>query len=250
MLERKPECFRKREKMNIPAVTREEMIEIDRLMIEEYGISLLQMMENAGRNLAELCRRMLGGKAYGKRILILCGSGNNGGGGMVAARHLSNWGAGVSVAIAGKRSSLKDAPAHQLRSLEKMSVNMTQIPSDQHYDLILDALIGYGLTGPPRKPIANWIDWMNNQKASKISLDIPSGLDANTGKPLGVCVCADATLTLALPKVGLMTAETRRYTGDLYLGDISVPPQILKEVGFEDTPIFKKDAIIPIDIND
>jgi len=128
--------------MKIPAVTREQMIEIDRLMIKDYDISLLQMMENAGRNLAELSRRLLDGTVSEKRVLVFCGSGNNGGGGMAAARHLSNWGAAVEVTLATERHKLKDEPAHQLRILEKMQVSITGKPSGKNFDLIIDALIG------------------------------------------------------------------------------------------------------------
>ena len=101
--------------MIIPALSTEQMVEVDRLMIEEYGIELIQMMENAGRNLAELSRRTLGGDISGRRIALLCGAGNNGGGGMVAARHLHNWGAEVFVQFVGDPVRIKDIPAQQLR---------------------------------------------------------------------------------------------------------------------------------------
>jgi NAD(P)H-hydrate epimerase len=97
--------------MKIPVLTTEQMIEVDRLMIEEYGILLIQMMENAGRNLAEQARRMVGGELTGRRIVVLCGRGNNGGGGMVAARHLNNRGAMVEVVLAGDPAGLKEVPA-------------------------------------------------------------------------------------------------------------------------------------------
>ena len=97
---------------NMPGVTREQMVEVDRLMIEEYGITLMQIMENAGRTLAEFTSILLGGAVKGKRIAVLCGGGNNGGGGMAAARHLVNWGADVRVALAVPAVKLKSAPAH------------------------------------------------------------------------------------------------------------------------------------------
>jgi len=231
-------------KKNVPVVTRTQMIEVDRRMIEEYGISLLQMMENAGRNLAELSRRRFGGPVNGRRILVICGGGNNGGGGMAAARHLANRGAVVTVALAVGANTLKGAPLHQLQTLRKMKVTLIDSLPEQRFDLLLDALIGYGLKGAPRDQYANWINWINSQDALKISLDIPSGLDADTGVAPGACVQADATLTLALPKAGMMAKETQKYIGDLYLGDISVPPRLLEEMGISSGQIFGEDSIV------
>lgn len=106
----------------IPAITTQQMIEVDRLMIAEYGIRLVQMMENAGRNLAELSRRLLDGELSGKRIAVLCGGGNNGGGGMAAARHLHNRGAEVELVVAAPPDRIKDEPARQVRTLAKMGI--------------------------------------------------------------------------------------------------------------------------------
>jgi len=108
--------------MSLPALTAAQMAEVDRLMIDEYGILLIQMMENAGRNLAELARRMLDGKLAGRKIVALCGAGNNGGGGMVAARHLHNRGADVSVKFVGDAARLKEIPAHQWRILQALGL--------------------------------------------------------------------------------------------------------------------------------
>src|SRR5215207_5208769 len=102
----------------MPVLTTGQMIEVDRLMIEEWGITLIQMMENAGRHLAELARHQLGGTAKDSSVVVLCGTGNNGGGGMAAARHLNNWGAHVQVILVGQESRLKEIPAHQWRILK------------------------------------------------------------------------------------------------------------------------------------
>jgi len=99
--------------MNLPSLTTEQMAQVDRLMIEEYGILLIQMMENAGSTLAEQARRMLGGRVTDRRVVVLCGAGNNGGGGMVAARHLHNHGADIEVKLVADPARLKDIPAHQ-----------------------------------------------------------------------------------------------------------------------------------------
>ena len=234
------------EKDNIAALTRAQMAEVDRLMIEEYGITLLQMMENAGRNLAGLTGEMLDGEVKGKRIAVLCGGGNNGGGGMAAARHLVNWGADVQVALALPAEKMKDAPAHQLRTLRAMCVNISDDFPTGKFDLMVDALIGYGLRGAPRGNISRWIQKANRSAVPILSLDIPSGLDADTGVPLGDRIRADATLTLALPKVGLREDGASKYLGELFIGDISVPMRLLREIGIEVENLFTSSQIVRV----
>ncbi|MEK7325537.1 MAG: NAD(P)H-hydrate epimerase, partial [Chloroflexota bacterium] len=214
--------------MSIPALTTAQMAEVDRLMIEEYGIMLIQMMENAGRNLAELARRMLDGQLAGRHIVVLCGAGNNGGGGMVAARHLHNRGANVEVKFVGGLARLKDVPAHQWRILQTMALAKNDDPDLGQADLIIDALIGYGLSGDPRGATAEWIVQANGSGRPILALDTPSGLDATSGAPGNPGIRARATLTLALPKTGLLKANARHFVGDLYLADIGVPPELYR----------------------
>mgnify|MGYP001249715655 FL=1 len=210
---------------NLLQLTTDQMREVDRLMIEDYHISLPQMMENAGRDLADLAVYLLGGSAAGKRILVLCGKGNNGGGGMAAARHLHNRGARVAVRLAGEVGGLKPVPAEQWRPLEKLGL-AGRSDDWPPADLILDAMIGYGLQGAPRPPIADWIARANASRIPILALDAPSGLDTTAGRTSEICIHADATLTLAMPKVGLLAPKARGCVGDLYLGDISVPPAL------------------------
>jgi NAD(P)H-hydrate epimerase len=230
---------------DLPVVTTDQMIEVDRLMIEEWGITLLQMMENAGRNFAELARRQLGGAVHGKRVAVLCGHGNNGGGGMTAARHLHNWGAKVEVVLAGDENRLKEIPAHQWRILYNMGITHSAVElSGTH--LILDAMLGYGSKGDPRLPIADWIQLANASGVRIISLDTPSGLDTTTGLPGSPCIRASATLTLALPKTGLFAPGARPFVGDLYLADLSVPPELYAapSLGLQLTSPFGEDTIV------
>ena len=229
--------------MDIPVLTTQQMIEVDRLMVEEYGIQLIQMMENAGRSLAVLARQMLGEDAQDKRIALVCGGGSNGGGGMVAARHLHNWGARVSLALAVEPARLKEIPAHQLRILERVGIARMGEADLNGSDLVIDALIGYGLRGSPDRQAAGWIEAMNSTGSVMLSLDAPSGLDTTTGAPGQPCVRAAATLTLALPKTGLLTAAARPYVGALYLADIGVPPELYRRMGIEVPPLFSRDAI-------
>src|SRR5713226_2062279 len=194
-----------------PAITTEQMRRVDQLMVEAFGIALLQMMENAGRELAALARRLLGGTVTDRSVVILCGAGNNGGGGMVAARHLHNWGARVQVQLAAEVARLKDVPAHQWRTVRALGLDYKLIPDLGQTDLIVDALIGYGLTGDPRPDIAQWIEGANAAGRPILALDTPSGLNLTTGVPGQPCVRATATLTLALPKIGLLAATARPF---------------------------------------
>jgi len=235
--------------MNIPALTTSQMAEVDRLMIEEYGIQLLQMMENAGGHLAEQARRMLEGSVDHHHIVVLCGGGNNGGGGMVAARNLHNWGAHVHAELIGDESRLKDVPAHQWGILKNMGVPRLESSNaiTVKPDLIIDAIIGYGLRGDPRGEPAKWIAWANAQDSPILALDTPSGLDTTTGVPGTPVINAEATLTLALPKVGLTTPLAKPHVGKLYLADISVPPQLYLNLGLDIGPLFASNPIIAID---
>jgi len=231
-------------KQSLPALTTAQMVEVDRRMIEEYSILLIQMMENAGHNLAELARRMLDGTLTGHKIVVLCGAGNNGGGGMVAVRHLHNRGADVHVKFVGDPARLKDVAAHQWRILQTMGLAKNDDPDLARADLIVDALIGYGLTGDPRGPVAEWIERANTAQRPILSLDTPSGLDTTTGVPGNPCIRARVTLTLALPKTGLLTPTAQPFVGDLYLADIGVPPELYERLGIEVGPLFADDTII------
>ena len=231
---------------DIPVLSTEQMVEVDRLMIEEYNISLIQMMENAGRNLAELARRKLGGHVEGQRIAILSGAGNNGGGGLVAARHLHNWGAEISLVLAFDPQRLKDIPAQQWRILQKMGILSDEYQDLDKAELIIDALIGYGLSGNPRQPVAGWIEKANLSSTKILALDAPSGLDTTNGIPGSPCIKAGATLTLALPKSGLITELAAEYVGDLYLADISVPPELYQHIGVEVPNLFESDSIVQV----
>jgi NAD(P)H-hydrate epimerase len=230
----------------IPFLTTEQMVEVDRLMIEEYQISLVQMMENAGRSLAELARRNLGGSVAGRHITVLSGAGNNGGGGLAAARHLHNWGAKISLVLAYLPAALKEVPARQWLILGKMGI----VPDDgidlRKYDLIIDSLIGYGLSGDPRQPVAGWIDKANNSGTPILALDAPSGLDTTEGTPGDPCIKAATTLTLALPKAGLLSEGAADYVGELYLADISVPPELYQHMGLKPPKLFDEESIIRI----
>ena len=235
----------------IPSVTVAQMREVDRLMVEEMGISLLQMMENAGRMLATQARQLLGDDIRGRHVVVLAGRGGNGGGGLVAARRLFNWGADVSVILGQDAGELQGVPAHQLAILRHMGVPvhgpertgpaMSVLGSA---DLILDALIGYSLRGAPREPIASLIRAANTANPPVLALDLPSGLDGDSGEASEPTIRAAATLTLALPKVGLLQSAAQVWVGELYVADISVPEVVYRRLGLYVGPIFAQADIV------
>ena len=231
----------------VPTVSRAEMQLVDALMIEKYGISLLQMMENAGRNLADLAQYLLGGTLAGKKIAVCCGGGNNGGGGMAAARHLIDRGAQVCVSVAVDETHMKNALTTQLRILQQMQTDISMIFPDEKFDLIIDSLIGYGLVGAPRGKIAEWIVRLNDKGCTILSLDIPSGMDADNGQAAGVSVRAAATMTLALPKNGMRADNAQEMMGNLFVADISVPSSLLAEMGITMGTLFHDSAIVQIE---
>ncbi len=233
-----------------------DMVEVDRLMVNEYGITLLQMMENAGRSLAATARRMLGWNTAGQRVLVLVGKGNNGGGGLVAARHLANAWAQVTVALTAEPDELREVPGRQLGTLQRMGIDGSDRATSQdnlsvllpHTDLVLDALVGYSLSGAPREPVAGFIRAANAAHVPRLSLDIPSGLDGDSGIPRDPCLRADATLTLAWPKTGLLTETAQPYVGELYLADISVPEPVYRAVGVDRGQLFAHGPIVGVEV--
>jgi NAD(P)H-hydrate epimerase len=240
--------------MPLPAINVAQMIEIDRLMVEEYGVALLQMMENAGRSLATVARWRLGGSASGARVVVLVGTGNNGGGGLVAARHLANAGATVHVALTQTPPLPGDVSEHQRAALQHMSVPGSDYATPpgslpallEGVDLVVDALVGYSLHGAPREPIASFIRAANAAAAQRLALDLPSGLDGDSGLPNTPTIRADATLTLAWPKTGLFSAAARPLEGYLYLADISVPAAVYQAVGVECGTLFAQGPIVRV----
>lgn len=233
---------------SVPAVTAAQMREVDRLMVEVYGIELLQMAEHAGRHLAELTRsRFLEGDARGGRVHVLAGTGGNGAGGLVSARRLHGWGARVAVTLTREPESYTGVPARELDILRRLGVpiDVGTMPPEAP-DLVIDALVGYSLEGAPRGAVAHLIEAANRGAAPILSLDVPSGLDATTGEAREPVVRAAATLTIALPKTGLFAAEAAAFVGELYLADIGVPPQLHEapSLGLDVGPLFARADLV------
>jgi hydroxyethylthiazole kinase-like uncharacterized protein yjeF len=213
-------------KHGLAYLTADEMRRIDELAISTYGIEVAALMENAGSVTSELAKRVLGGKVAGRRICCLIGKGNNGGDGLVAARHLHNWGAQVTVVV-GTAEELGPVPMKQFETVRRMGVPVRDGGlGREKYDLIVDALLGYNSKGNPRKPLAAVIRQANGSGFPILAVDIPSGLDATTGEPNAPCIEAAATITLGFPKTGFLNEASRKYTGELFLGDISIPRRL------------------------
>jgi len=224
----------------LPAVTAEQMAEVDRLAVEVFGIDLLQMMEQAGSHLAELVALELEGELRDRPVVVAVGPGNNGGGGLAAARHLANRGARVRVVLARPARRLSEAGRHQLATLLEMGVSccmaVYDIPDveieqelrDAH--AVVDAILGYRGRGAPRDEVGALIERLAAGEGRIISLDLPSGLDADSGQAAEPSVRARATLTLALPKIGLLTEAGRERTGDLFVADIGLPAALYERL--------------------
>ncbi|MGI9016019.1 MAG: NAD(P)H-hydrate epimerase [Euzebya sp.] len=219
-------------------LTAAQMRHVDHVMIQELHIDLIQMMENAGRTLADLVVR----RWDPATATVLAGTGGNGGGGLVAARHLANRGVLVQVVLSKDPSELTPVPAHQLDILGRMGVPVVTdvvVPAD----VVVDALIGYSLQGQPRGRVARLIANLGAFGRHVVSLDTPSGLDVTDGSVPGVVVRADATLTLALPKTGL---RYRDEVGELYLADISVPASVYLAMNVGPAPDFGQGQLLRI----
>ncbi len=234
-------AFRTPSGIVVPAVTADQMREIDRIAVEEFDLSILQMMENAGRILAAHVMELLGaGGPAGpasRQVTVLAGSGGNGGGGLCCARHLHNRGIEVSIALDRDPAALRGAARNQmgiLRAAGAQSLARSEAGvALRRASLVVDALMGYGLRGAATGRAAELIDLCNLITAQVVALDVPSGLNATTGEAPGPVVRANRTLTLALPKTGL-----GRLTGDLYLAEIGIPPEVYRRLGLAYTPPF------------
>lgn len=230
-----------------PALSVAEMREVDRRMEDDLGIDLTRMMENAGRALPLVARDMhLGGDARGRRVLAVAGGG---GGALVAARRLHGWGAEVSVIAVADPARTGTVTAHQRAILERSGVPVAREPSvPAGTELLLDGLIGYGLTGAPTGRVADAIAAVMAGACPVVSLDVPSGIDGTTGNAPGPHVTADTTVTLALVKTGLLTADGRRAAGTLLLADIGVPSSLYAAMGRPDAavPVFGRGDVVMV----
>jgi NAD(P)H-hydrate epimerase len=229
-------------------VSPQQMREIDLAAEHEYGISPIQLMEVAGLATARVARSLVGPPLTGRRVCIVAGPGNNGGDGLVAARRLAGWGGRVTAVTAYVVDAARGLSGPQLTAARLAGVEVApwagEIPDA---DLVIDALLGFGATGAPRGAVETMIAAVNGSGATVLALDVPSGLDAATGEAAAACVRADGTVTLALPKTGLLATTARKYVGRLWLADIGVPPPLLDRLGVDTSGLFDANDIVEID---
>jgi NAD(P)H-hydrate epimerase len=229
--------------IEVPAITTDQMREVDRIAVEETGPNLFQMMENAGRNLALSAIEFLGEGWRKANIVVLAGTGGNGGGGICAARHLANRNVKVRLCLSNP-NRLGEVPGFQRKIYQSTSgIEVTlQNLKKESVDLILDAIIGYSLQDAPRGSALELIRWANGTDAPLLALDVPSGVDSTTGTAHGDYVRASRTMTLALPKSGLLHEKP----GDLFLADIGIPQAVYRQMGLQYNHPFDQRYSVPL----
>ncbi len=217
-------------------VSAKEMRWCDEVTIHKHGVPSLELMENAGRGVAEAAVKLCGAPEN-KRILVFCGKGNNGGDGFVAARHLLNAGACVTVVMLSPARTLQGDALSNYDVLARLKQSAAGALSIKVYsrpllqtlhkqDLIIDAIFGTGFRGAVREPALTVIQWINRQRVRVLSVDIPSGVDGTTGVVVNAAVKASCTATFGLLKTGLLCNEGQDYVGVLRVIDIGIPNKV------------------------
>lgn len=216
---------------NCKFMSRSEVRGFDAWAINDLGVPGVVLMENAGKGCAEIIVQRLADENHAK-VCIFCGCGNNGGDGYVIARHLYNAGIDVTVLICGDRARIKGDALINLEIIDRMKIDIRQMdPGDVDLaeltagcSLIVDAIFGTGLSGELREDYKMLVEGINSSKADVVAVDIPSGLDCDTGKPLGAAVKAGITVTFVAVKKGFARETAVEYTGDIYVVSIGVEP--------------------------
>jgi NAD(P)H-hydrate epimerase len=223
-------------------ITSREMRALE-LNAEYFGVSQLQLMENAGLNVAlEIASRF----PLNKKVAVFCGLGGNGGDGFVAARHLAAMGFKVTVILAGKANEISHKAAlENWKALQFLRENITihevydsSLAPDVNADVVVDALLGTGTKGKLKPPILQLVEKINRLNAFKVAVDVPTGIDSDTGEVLGTAVKANLTVTFYKTKKGLENA--RDYVGELTVKDIGLPPELENYAGPGDVKLVWK----------
>jgi NAD(P)H-hydrate epimerase len=214
--------------------TREIVREIDARSIEKHGIPGLVLMENAGRMAADVVLKEF---PQAERVAVFAGGGNNGGDGFVIARHLLGQGVKVTTYLAASPARYKGDALENLKALKKSGGEIVELGGNlrkyKQADLIVDALFGTGLDRDVEGFNKKIIEFMNAQRVPRLAVDLPSGIDANTGFPLGSAVRADVTVTFVLPKIGISIYPGLDYAGRIYVADITTPKPLEEYIPYE-----------------
>jgi hydroxyethylthiazole kinase-like uncharacterized protein yjeF len=211
---------------DLPTLSSAQVKELDRLAAERFGIGVGWLMEAAGWQLARFCNAP---------TAVVCGVGNNGGDGLAAARHLHRWGRLTSISCMDY-ARLGSEARLEFEALRRGGVHIADKPEFEGADIVLDAIFGTGLSRAPAGRHADWIIALNNSERRVVSVDVPSGLDADSGVAYAPCVHAHATVTFSLPKQGLMTGDGQRLAGEVWIADIGVPPEAFAALGIKVPP--------------
>jgi NAD(P)H-hydrate epimerase len=238
----------------VPTVTAAQMAEVDRITVEDLHVPVEILMENAARQIAAATRTLLGGSVAGQRIVGLVGTGNNGGDAAGALRHLVNWGARVEAEVAAAQERVHDITRVQIGRLllaarwPDSTVHYASQNGSRQFeaDLIIDGLLGYSARGAPRGAVAELIEVANASGLPILAVDLPSGIDPDTGAVTGNAIRAAATVTLALPKPGLLAAAARGYVGDLLLADIGTPHAAFARIGIDTWRLFEQGDLVRV----
>lgn len=218
------------------SLSRSQIQELDRRATTEYGIPSLLLMENAGRGTADLfCALIRKEELTFTQFLVLAGKGNNGGDGFVMARHLWNRGFQVQVLLLADPKELKGDTLTNWQILEKMKIPVKTSQILLHLNdaiassIVIDAIFGTGLTKPIAGPVLDIIRLVNQSGRPVLSLDLPSGMDADTGEPLPECIHATWTATMGAPKKGFNHSEAFSSLGQVFVMDIGWPKELIKD---------------------
>ncbi len=232
---------------HVPTVSGEQMAEVDRAAVA-LGISIEMLMENAARGIALAARLMLGGLG-GRRIACLAGRGNNGGDAIAAARRLAGWGARPRCVLSDPPERLHgELNQRQLAIAQRLGIEVARADAARldEADLIVDGLLGYSVRGAPRGDVELLIRAADRSPAPILAIDLPSGLDPDSGEPLGIAIRAAVTVTLAMPKRGLIGGPSRNLVGELLLADIAIPAEVYDRFGIDARGLFTEGELLRV----
>lgn len=236
-----------------PALTRDQTRRVDQLAIDQYGISSMVLMENAGRGVVDVLldvdSQLAASTGETARVAIFCGKGNNAGDGLVIARHLAIRGVSAQTLLLYGPEELQGDALSNYQVLSRCELPIIELADelatigddandanalfDEHAGgaaWLIDAMLGTGATGEPRSPVDVAIAWMNRQAARRLAVDVPSGLDCDSGKPADKTLRADVTCTFVAPKIGFEAPAAAPLVGQLRVVSIGTPPRLLQQV--------------------
>ncbi len=235
-MQRQSHITRAAESNEVLVFDRDSVRAVDRAAMEDYGIPGILLMENAARGLAEQAMKMLSPAGPRPRVLIVCGSGNNGGDGYALARHVHNRGVDVTITALGEPKVESDAGINRAicRRMNLDERSFSEVSRESHssgFNLIVDAIFGTGLDRAVTGQAAVANRWMNSSGTPVLAADVPSGMDCDTGQPLGVCVKATATVTFVGWKTGFLQPQARELLGQVIVADIGAPRELIERLG-------------------